>query len=167
MDITPIINQWLVPFLVALGSGLTIWVGYHSKAWLDAHAAFLNAQTREKITGMEEKALNTGVNFVVNYAQREGALIHPQVNSWLLRQGAQLAINHASGVLADDGASPDQVANKILALLPPSTMTADINKAVKLPAEYTSRVDVSILAPVVPQSTAAEQHFATSKNRTA
>jgi hypothetical protein len=147
MDITPIINQWLVPFLIALGSGLTIWIVYHTNSWLDAHAQFLDSQQRVNITATEEKALGIGVDWVVNFAEREGAKVHPQVNSWLLRQGAQLAINHASGILADNGANPNLIANKILAFLPPSFTTSDVNQAIKLPPEYTAHVDQSVLPP--------------------
>lgn len=146
LDLTPIL-PWFYATLALVGAGLATWVVLRSQNWLNAHASFLDAQTREKITGMEQDALNAGVAYVVAYAKREGSQVHPVVNSWLLRQGAQVAIDHAAGLLADNGASPDDVANKILAKLPDNVVTTNVNTAVNYPID-TAKVDTSPLPPI-------------------
>lgn len=148
MDLTPFIHEWLVPFLTLLGAGLVLWVGVHLKGWLAAHAGFLSAEQREKIAGLEEKALDAGVQYVIAWVDNQGTKVHPVVNSWLLREGAQVAIDHAGGVLADNGLDPNTAANKILAKLPPMFVTTDVNQAAILPTAYLGKVDVSPLPPI-------------------
>ena len=92
LDLTPIL-PWFYATLALVLTGLAAWMVANSSGWLKAHATFLNASAREKIVGVEQSALNAGVDYVMAYAQREGGSIHPQVNSWLLRQGAQIAID--------------------------------------------------------------------------
>lgn len=148
LDLTPLIHNWLVPALSLIGAGLVVWIVLRTRNWLDAHAAFLSAAQREKIATVEQNALQQGVDYVLAWVDRQGAQVHPKVNSWLLRQGAQVAIDHASGTLADNGWSPDDVANKLLAKLPPVAVTADASKAVVMPASYSDKVDVSPLPPI-------------------
>lgn len=118
LDLTPFLNQWLWPLLGILGAGLVTWLVLRSQAWLNAHASFLDAQTRQKITDMEEAALNEGVQVVLAQAKAVGDGYKPTINSGIVRFGAQIAINHSSGILKDNGADPDEVAAKILARLP-------------------------------------------------
>lgn len=143
LDITPIL-PWFYATLALVLTGLAGWFVARSSGWLDSHASFLDAQTRTKLIAAEQDALNAGVQYVLAYAQREGGQIHPVVNNWLLRQGAQIAINHSQGLLTDNGLSADDIATKILAKLPMNTTTTDVAASVPAPVI----VDVRPLPPL-------------------
>lgn len=154
LDLTVFLNAWVYPTLALILTGLVTWLVLRSQGWLQAHAQFLDAKTREKMTALEQTALNEGVQYVMAYAQRQGAQVHPVVNSWLLRQGAQVAINHASGILADNNMSPDDVANKILAKLPDVVITTDVNAAVTFPLDGGGHIDFRPLLQLTVPATA-------------
>lgn len=143
LNLSPIVDTWMVPAIALVLTGLGAWLVAKSGTWLDAHAKFLNASAREKITNLENQAVAEGVNVVTAYVQREGARIHPVVSSPVLAWGAQIAINHASGVLNDNGASPGEIAAKILAKLPAAVVTADTTGAT--PIAYNPPVTVEPL----------------------
>lgn len=145
IDIQPFLNSYAVPLGDALAAGLTIWLVSATKNWLDAHAAFLSAQTKEKITDLENQALDKGAAYIINWAQTNGGKFNPQVNSWVLSTAANVALNHAAGVLADNDNSPDDVADRLLAHLPPEYISTDTTGVTIPKPDF---VAVSDLAPL-------------------
>lgn len=144
LDFSQLINNWGLPLLALVLTGLVGWLVIRTSSWLDAHASFLNTQQRAKIVALEQSALNAGVNYALNIAKASGEKIHPQVNSWILRNAAQVAIDHADGILVDNGASPDQIAARILAHLPDNVISTDTTGS----KVKTTTVTVETLPPI-------------------
>lgn len=144
LDISQFLNTWAYPLIALILTGLIGWLVIRTSAWLDAHAKFLNAAQKTKIVAMEQSALDAGVNYILNYAKATGDKIHPTVNNWLLRNGAQVAIDHAGGILADNGASPDEIANRLLAHLPDVVISTDTTGSVV----KTTTVTTETLPPI-------------------
>lgn len=144
LDIQPFLHAWAYPFLALVLTGLSIWLVGRTTQWLDAHAAFLDAKTRASITDTEERALTAAAQTIEAWAQSTGDKVHPSIDNPILRWGAQIALNHASGILADNGASPDEIAAKLLAKLPPNVVSADTTGA----TIKTISVQVSTLKPI-------------------
>lgn len=175
LDLTPIL-PWFYATLALVLTGLAGWLVLRSGAWLSAHASFLDAKTRTELISAEQSALDAGVQYVLAYAQQQGGRVHPVVNNWLLRQGAQIAIDHSQELLADNGLSPQAIADKILAKLPAGTTTAIASSAVPSPSPaavaqpYDSQPTVATgqaaASNLAIQSVAQQEHFASSKNST-
>lgn len=144
LDLTPFLDHWLYPFITILLTGLGAWLMVRTSAWLRAHAGWLTADQQQKIAQMEKDAIQAGTDWVLGWVRRNAEKVKPDVNSWVLRTAAQVAINHASGVLADNGADPEEVATKILAKLPDNVVDTDTTGA----AAQTQQVSVTPLPPV-------------------
>lgn len=148
LDLSPTLNTWLYPALALVLTGLTIWIVARSQSWLAAHAAFLDASTREKLVGLENQALDMGVQALETWARNTGNKIQPDINNPVVKWGAQLALNHASGILADNGLSPEDVAAKLLAKLPDNIVDTDTTGA----TVKTTTVTVETLPPIGPNT---------------
>lgn len=145
LDIAPFLNSWVYPLCALLLAGSTAWLLAKSSGWLDAHASFLDASARTKILAIEKEAIDEGVNVVMSEIEKTGAKIQPNIDNPIVRWGAQIAINHAAGTLADNGADPDEVAAKILTRLPPAFVSTDTTGATIQPL---SPVQTSPLKPI-------------------
>lgn len=129
LDLTTFLTTYAYPLLALILGGcalwLTGWLVAKGNPWLQAHAKFLNAQAMEKITALEDMAVQAGVDFLMQLVETQGAKVHISVSNPAVRQAAQVALDHAGGVLSAAGAAPDTVATKILAQLPTYAMTTD------------------------------------------
>lgn len=125
LDVSPILVNWAYPLIALVLAGLAGWVMVRSASWLNAHAGFLDAQTREKILNIENQSIQTGVDVVMAQVKALGGSIELAINNPIIRYGAQVAINHASSILKDNGADPDEIAAKILAKLPDNVISTD------------------------------------------
>lgn len=125
LDISPLLNGWLYPLIALLLTGFAAWALARASGWLDAHAKWLTADAHTKILAIEKEALDEGVSVVLSQVETLGQRVQPRIDNPILRYGAQIAINHAGGILADNGADPDEIAAKILARLPPAIISTD------------------------------------------
>lgn len=139
LDLSPFLNAWFYPLLALVLTGLVGWLVVRSQAWLAAYATFLDASARGKIASLEEQALSMGVDFVLNWARIQGNKIQPVVNDVILKWGAQIALNHADGILTSNGFSADEVAAKILARLPDTVIATDTTGATVTTTSVTSQ----------------------------
>lgn len=134
LDLTIFLTTYAYPLLAVLLGGcalfLTGWLVSKGNPWLQAHAKFLNAQSMEKIQTIEQKAIDAGVQFLMQMAESQGAKVRISVSNPVVRQAAQVALDHAGGALSAAGASPDSVATKILSQLPTYVTTTDTTGAV-------------------------------------
>lgn len=144
LDITPLLDHWLYPMLALVLAGVAAWVLSRTSGWLDAHASWLDADRKAKLLAIEKEALDEGVAVVMQQAEATGAKIRPTVDNPIVRFGAQVAINHAAGTLADNGASPDEVAAKILARLPANVIATDTTGV----TIHTIPVQIETLQPI-------------------
>lgn len=150
LNIQPFLTTWAYPLLALLLAGGSMWLMAKSGAWLTAHAGFLSATTRQKILGLENEAIQAGVEVAISQAKAAGATIHPSIDNPVIRYAANVALNHASGILQDNGATPDEVAAKILAKLPDAVVSTDTTgQTVK-----TGIVTIQTLSPAVPDDQA-------------
>ena len=147
LDLTNFLNQWAIPtFAVVLGACIW-WLTKKTGSWLDAHAQFLNATTKQRLLVIEQQALTQGAQAIVNWAQSQEGKVHPHIKDPLVGWGAQVALNHANGVLRDNGYTPEKVAAMILANLPPTTVSNDPAKCVSsTPADPVKPQAKTILA---------------------
>lgn len=130
VDARQFLDDWAFPILaLVLAGGIGFLVKYTGN-WLNAHATFLSAQTKQKIAALEMQALQEGADYIMAQAKatadKDGKFA---VDGAVTRLGAQIALNHAAGVLSSHGLSPDEVANRILAKLPPIQVTTDTTGA--------------------------------------
>lgn len=120
---------WALSVLAIVLAGGAAYIAARSSNWLDAHASFLTAQQRKDIVEMENAAFEKAENYIVTWAHQQGQKIRPSVDDPLVRWGAQIALDHAGGMLADHGMSPEEAAARILAYLPPYEITQDTTGA--------------------------------------
>ncbi len=134
LDLTQFLTTYAYPLLALILGGcaifLTGWLVSKGNPWLQAHAKFLNAQSMEKIQALEQKAIDAGVQFLMQLVESQGAKVRISVSNPAVRQAGQIALDHAGGALSTAGASPDSVATKILAQLPTYAITTDTTGAV-------------------------------------
>lgn len=144
VDLTPFLNDWAYPLLAVLLAGLAAWILVRSQAWLAAHASFLDVQTRQKIVTLEQQAIAAGVDYIISTAHRAGDNAKISISSPITRYGVQIAVNHAGGLLKDNGADPDEIAAKILAQLPDNIVATDTTGA----TVTTTTITVQNLPPI-------------------
>lgn len=118
LDLAPFLDNWAYPLLALLLAGSTMWLIGRTSAWLNSHASFMDAATKTKILAIEKDALTEAANVIMKTVLAEGRTAKITVQDPLMRWGVQIALNHAAGTLSDHGASPDELAAKILARLP-------------------------------------------------
>lgn len=132
------------PLCAAIIVGLAGWIAVRVHVFTTAHTAFLGAEIQAKLAALEDQSINAGVSYLLNFIKASGGKFHPVVDNWLLRQSAQIAINHAAGILGDSGDDPDSVAGRILAKLPDTVISTDTTGAVIKP----ETVEVQTLQPI-------------------
>lgn len=121
---------WALSVLAIVLAGGCAWLIARSGTWLDAHAKFLTAQQRGEISALETEAFEKATGYILAVAHTQGLKIHPKVDNPLVQWAAQIALDHAGGVLSDHGMSPEEAAARILAYLPPNETTQDTTGAV-------------------------------------
>lgn len=125
LDFSQFFTAYGYPLCAAIFVGLASWIAVRVHVFTTAHTAFLGAETQTKVAALEDQAINAGVNYLLNVIKANGGKFHPVVDNWLLRQSAQIAINHAAGILKDSGDDPNSVAGRILAKLPDTAISTD------------------------------------------
>ncbi len=119
VDLTPLyttLNEGFGLFL----TGLVGWLGMEARGWLREHAAFLGASTDKALADGFERALQNGAQIAQHEIdQYEGEHSTVAVNGWLASKAAQYAVDHSPDYMKRFGLSPDDVARKALAYLPP------------------------------------------------
>lgn len=118
LNIQPFLLAYAYPLAALVLAGVAAWALGQSGKWLNAHAKFLSAQTKASILAAESNALDEGANVLMTQIKAQGDNTKVSINDPITRFAAQTAINHAAGMLASNGANPQEVAAKILARLP-------------------------------------------------
>ena len=144
LELAKFFQDWENPTLALVLAGAIGWLVYKTSQWLDAHAKFLDATTKTKILAIENEALNEGVNYILSQVKQQEAQAHVEVSNPVTRFAAQIALNHAAGTLAAHGASPEEVASKILSRLSQVPISTDTTGA----TVKTASVDSRPLAPI-------------------
>lgn len=125
IDISTFDQKWLLPFIAILLAGGWIWLAAHSASWLKAHAGFLNAKQQAMLLDAEHQIYQMGADYIVNQIQATGDKVHPKVDSWVMRQAIQMALDHPEIIAG----RPEDVAAKILAKLPQVAISTDTTGA--------------------------------------
>lgn len=119
-------------------AGVAAWAARAGAQFITAHLSFLGAQIDSEMRDSLNTALKNGAR-VALHALEEWEAQHQDVpvSSWLAEKAAQYAEEHAPAAMARFGLSPDDLARKALAYLPPiapgatkeQTITAALNMA--------------------------------------
>ena len=125
LDLSTFANQWALPIMSVLIAGGVLWLVKATTAYLDAHAKFLNAKQKAQIAALESSALDEGAQYLTTWLASQAKDAKIPMNSAVTRFATQIAMNHAAGVLTDNGASPEEVAAKILNRLPSISTSLD------------------------------------------
>lgn len=143
IDLTPIYSALDQTIVLVVGA-VIVWIGMQARAWLTAHASFLDQATDQRLATGFERALQNGVNIAMQQLdQYEQAHAKVPVNSWVAAKAAQYAIDHSPDYMSRFNLTPDQIATKALAYLPPPpAITTDIAATAKV-----APVTVETLAP--------------------
>lgn len=119
IDLSPLF-PYVNETIVLVATGVAAWLVQELRAWLQKHTAFLSAQTDNAIAAGLNTALKNGVTLALNQMQAwETAHKDVQVQGAVTRIAAQYALDHAPEYAAHFGLSPDDLATKALAFLPP------------------------------------------------
>lgn len=128
--------------LLTLLSGLALWLAAYAKQWLSAHAKLLGEQVDAQLADGLNRALQNGVNIAMQQvtdleARNPGVPVKGLVTSW----AAQYAADHSPAAMEKFGLSPNDLALKALAYLPPVQQPIAV-------VEKVMPVEVKPLAPV-------------------
>jgi len=125
MDLQPFLQTWLYPTIALTLAALGGWVLVRSQAYLASRGKWLDANAQTQIADLEKRALQMGTDAVMQWVQTNGNKLHPTLDSGVTTWAANLALSHAGGILAKNGLSPQEVADKIVARLPMTMVTTD------------------------------------------
>lgn len=140
LDTAAFIHTWLLPFLAVVLAGCGVLVTAKLTGWMNVHAAWLTADQQAKVLSLEKDAYNQAVNWLLNMAQTQGEKVKIQPDSWMMKTAVQMVLDHPASVLG----KPEDVANKIVALLPASAISTDTtNQTIK-----TTTVTVETMPPI-------------------
>lgn len=143
VDLSPVygfINEALVILLGALAT----WLGLQVRQWISAHVSFLGQATDKTLADGFDRALQNGIAIALQQAHTyEGEHSTVAINGWLAAKAAQYAIDHSPDYMARFGLSPDDIATKALAHLPPPVVTVDTTGVKVTP----THVDIEPLPP--------------------
>ncbi len=144
VDLSPLYSA-LDQTLVLILTGIILWIGMQLRAWFAAHAQFLDQATDQKLATGFERALDNGVAIAMQQLdQYEKAHETIPVNNWIAAKAAQYAIGHSPDYMKRFNLTPEAIAEKALAYLPPpAAITTDIAATVHVPP-----VTVETLAPI-------------------
>ena len=118
VDLSPLYGQ-LNELLLIVGAGLITWVTGEVRAWLTSRK-LLNAQIDNELANGLNRALQNGMQIGLNQMNAwETAHKDVEVQGALQRFAASYAIEHSPDALKRFGLSPEQLATKALAYLPP------------------------------------------------
>lgn len=120
VNLIPIFT-YLNEFIGLVLVGVAGWVVQRLLAWLQAHCKFLSQQTDSVLANGLNTALQNGVAIAMNkIGGVEAAHSTVEVKGLVQSMAAQYAIDHAPDAISHFGLSPEQVATKALAYLPPA-----------------------------------------------
>jgi len=111
--------------LILLQGGALILGGYLVWA-LHKYAKFLTAAQQEKLAGIINSGLNMAVNYAMTVATEQEKKFAPQAGSMVTRIAAQYAADHFGTTLTKMGKSPGDIAQMILARIPPPPTDKDL-----------------------------------------
>ena len=133
VDLTPIYTH-LNAGLELLAGGIALYAVWKAREWANEHIAWLSADTKAKLAAELEAVLNEAISWGLQ--QLEGAeKSHPTlatpagVKGFVIEHAAQYAVDHAEGELEGLGVSPEMLAQKLLAKLPPISTAEDTTGA--------------------------------------
>lgn len=115
--------------VLLLLSGLAVIISGYLIYGLHKYAAFLTAAQQEKLAGIIHDGLNRAIDYAMTVVTEQEKKVAPQAGSMVTRIAAQYAINHFGSTLEKMGKSPADVAQMILARIPPPPVTADLSGA--------------------------------------
>ena len=129
VDISPLINQVLIPFAVALGSVLAAWIA--AKV-----AALLGIKRDDALAAKLEEAMKNGLALAqARLEERIGAgPINIETKSQLVATAATYARDHVPGTLKALGVTPAALQEKLEARLELNTVPPERSVAVPTPA---------------------------------
>lgn len=114
--------------LILLQGGALILGGYLVWA-LHKYAKFLTAAQQEKLAKIINDGLARAVDYAMTVATEQEKKIAPQAGSMVTRIAAQYAADHFGTTLDKMGKSPADIAQMILARIPPPPTEADLTGA--------------------------------------
>lgn len=129
VDISPLINQVLIPFAVALGSVLAAWIA--AKV-----AALLGIKREDALAAKLEEAMKNGLALAqARLEERIGTgPINIETKSQLVATAATYARDHVPGTLKALGVTPAALQEKLEARLELNTVPPEQSVAVPTPA---------------------------------
>jgi hypothetical protein len=147
IDLGPIYSHLNAGVEILL-AGLALWLALRARAWVDAHISWLDADTRAKLQAQLEAVLNAGVRYALSELESLEAS-HPAlktpagVKGWVTGKAGEYVVNHAEQELESVGWTPDEVAEKIVAKLPPANiMLSSASIAAGAPVEVRPLVPI-------------------------
>lgn len=128
VDISPLINQVLIPFAVALGSVLAAWIA--AKV-----AALLGIKREDALAAKLEEAMKNGLALAqARLEERLGAgPINIETKHQLVATAATYARDHVPGTLKALGVTPSALQEKLEARLELNTVPPEQSVAVPTP----------------------------------
>lgn len=131
ISLSPIFSQIVDPVALAILTGLATWATAMVRNWLITRAKFLDAATDATLAAGVNRGLQNGVAIAMNTLdQYEGEHSEVAVKSWIAAKAGQYAADHSAQALQRfTSLTPDALAEKALAYLPPIKLTGDARVA--------------------------------------
>lgn len=140
---------WIDAGLLTVALAIAGYFVLQLRAFLAEHAKWLSQQDRDRICDVAQQALRDGINYALSQLekvqkQHEAITFPGGVKGWVGAKAAQYAADHASHEIADLGWTPDLIAQKILAKMPPVRTVEDTTGQTII----VGHVEISTLPPV-------------------
>jgi len=123
---------------VLLLAGVVGYLGILGRNLINKHLEFLGQATDKTLADGFDRALQNGANIAMQELnQYEGEHSQIAVQGWLQAKAAQWAVDHSPDYMARFGLSPEDIARKALAKLPPLQVTTDTTDSTVKMADVT------------------------------
>ena len=135
VDLTPIYQAFDQTIVLVLG-GVILWLGAWGRKLITEHLSLLGQQQDKILADGFERALRNGAAIAMNSLDDyEKAHATADVHGLLASAAAQYAIDHSPDYMDRFGLTPDQIATKALAYLPPAPSVASAPPVKTVPVE--------------------------------
>lgn len=128
IDLTHVWDSVNAGLLILLQGGAIIIGGYLIYA-LHKYGKFLSAAQQEKLANIVNSGLNAAINYAMAVATEQEKKVQPSTDSVITKIAAQYAADHFGTTLDKMGKSPSDVAQMILARIPPPPVLGDLTNA--------------------------------------
>lgn len=128
IDLTHVWDSVNAGLLILLQGGAIVIGGYLIYA-LHKYGKFLSAAQQEKLANIVNSGLNAAINYAMAVATEQEKKVQPSTDSVITKIAAQYAADHFGTTLDKMGKSPSDVAQMILARIPPPPNQTDTTGA--------------------------------------